>query len=246
VLRRFDILLRITWVDGRDRTAMVAHGLDRLDAKAVAAGLHAVLGTRVWSGSAAYRAIIRRIPSLWVAWPLLLATRTAEQHVACPILSAPPAPPARRDRSLAPAAVMGTALLLGNVGFGVAFEHMAWPLFCFPTFAWLAEPKAHRLGIEVVHPNGQTEAVDVRDLNGRAERHLQPERLQGLVIAIFSEPAGKRDNRLRALWSLLTRETDAFAGMRSVRFYRDTITTDPERRGEPPLSRELLYELVPG
>src|SRR5262249_11366127 len=71
-LRAFDVLGRVSYMDGRDPDALRANGLDWLDADALGRGVHAVRGRRRWAGVAAYQAIGPRFPLLWPVLALLI------------------------------------------------------------------------------------------------------------------------------------------------------------------------------
>ena len=75
---------------------------------------------------------------------------------------------------------------------------------------------------------------------------MAPERLMGLLNAILSvEDTKERQKRLDALWKLWVRDRPDLRQAVSIRFYKDVLSSMPESRNQPPLSRELLAELRP-
>src|SRR4029077_17899892 len=103
--------------------------------------VHAVIGYRSWTGAVAYRVLGPRTPLLWPV--LLLLTRPIADRIhhhlagsrSCP-LHEPTG--CSRPRGGFPRAivVVGTLLVVGNLGFGALKIGNAWPVACYPTFHW--------------------------------------------------------------------------------------------------------------
>jgi hypothetical protein len=148
--------------------------------------------------------------------------------------------PARVHRSaqrIWPSVVVGSFLLAGNAIFGAAGIHQAWPLACYPTFQWMAGEHIPHLAIDAVRADGSVTAIDSLPRSQKAWG------IQWSVLGLVRGPVSQR--RLVAYWSTAGSEQIRAreAGAVVVRFYRAWSSILPERYGDPPVRRELLYEL---
>ena len=74
--------------------------------------------------------------------------------------------------------------------------------------------------------------------------HFPPERWGELVYGMLQlKNAPMGEEKLRSLWQLWARQDERLRQARSIRFYRTTLLTIPERLKDKPIRRELLYEL---
>lgn len=135
---------------------------------------------------------------------------------------------------------IGVFLLVVNAYFGAREIITAWPFACYPTFAGnLQEAK-----IETIKAYG---------LKGHEEKLLEFDTLKqgmeafrftSMINNILAMPQGleKRD-RLKALITLMKGQGMDLRDYSRIRFYKVIRSTQPERRNDPPLSREVLAEI---
>ena len=96
----------------------------------------------------------------------------------------------------------------------------------------------------LVDGTGGERAVDLRAVNACAREGFQADRLRKVIDQILSvRDPGAQEAQLRALWELMRDADPSLRPAAVVRFYRDENATDPERRGDNPLSRTPLLEL---
>lgn len=136
------------------------------------------------------------------------------------------------------AATVGVLLLSVNAFFG-NFEIDNWPFACYPTFAHY--PAAHRniLHLEMLDANGQPVMTA---LPPTLRQQFGPARLDHLLRRLTHSRPG--DGRLTAFLMLLQREGVPIERARTIRIYRDRLTTDPDRQKAPLLARKLMVELT--
>jgi len=229
-LATLNVLDAVVWDDARD---------------AAPKEVQAVSVWHTWRGFAAYRAVAARLPALWPVWPLLYlwpvsaigqALHERAHQRSLPLeMDAIPRPTAR---FLPWQAALGGFLIAGTLATGTHVLALSWPVALYPTFAALQGPTATQLAIRVEDESGLERPVDLRTLNSRTDEAFQPMRLQALVDRILetTDPELKA-RRLTALWDALSPMDPSLQRVRVVRFFRDTVTTVPERRDENPLSR---------
>jgi len=256
-IRVFDIWERVTYIEGQDAAAQAAHGLLWLDSAALTVDMHAIVQRKRYKGFSAYRTLAARIPILWPVLPFLyiwpvppmarrLYRRVADSR-ACSVAE-PPSPTLQRSTQRAPqsayaAVAVGVALSVGNFFYGIMNEGYSWPLACYPTFADVVrEPEAESIEISVLSSTGEPIPID----GGPPSRKFSPIRWRGLVLQILSthDPA-QRALRFKALWRVWEQSNPSLQQAETIRFYKLTLTTIPERRKENPLKRELMLELKP-
>lgn len=142
------------------------------------------------------------------------------------------------------ASICLAVLLLGNVAFGAAGISDGWPFACYPKFHRTVAARLPALRVEVVRADGSTGRIPVEAMSpgGPTQRWWA---VSWSVMGAH-ERARAEPRRWRAFWRSIARRpaVDELAeGAVAVRFHRDTISTVPEARGDPPLSTRLLYEL---
>jgi hypothetical protein len=160
----------------------------------------------------------------------------------------PPSPTLKRGAQRAPqaayaAVTIGVALIVGNFFYGITNEGYSWPFACYPTFAGaMREAEAESIEISVLSSTGETIPID----EGSPSRNFSPTRWRGLVGQLLStnDPA-QRALRFKALWRVWGQSNPSLQQAATIRFYKLTLTTIPERRKENPLKRELMLELKP-
>ncbi|MFL6332374.1 MAG: hypothetical protein ACJ754_03435 [Pyrinomonadaceae bacterium] len=110
----------------------------------------------------------------------------------------------------------------------------------YPTFEDLDEARVSVIMMRAEFPSG--EVVEVNPLG--VSREMAPERRMGLLLHVLDvQDEGERQKRLAALWKLWSRDDPGLRQAVSVRFYKDVLSSAPERRHDPPLSHEVLAEL---
>ena len=143
-----------------------------------------------------------------------------------------------------PALLVGVPLLAANVVFGALGITDGWPLACYPTFASTPGPMMPALVIEAVHADGRVVEV----MHGPALPGSRRQRDWGVVWSLVGAAGTPVDQeRLFAYWrGLSSREPARSAALDAerVRFYRAWQLTDPDRRHQAPVGRELLAEIV--
>lgn len=143
-----------------------------------------------------------------------------------------------------PAIVVATVLLGGNVVFGVGGVSDGWPFACYPKFdRALATTRLPALEVEVVSADGVGEVVPVRAMSAGGAT----QRWWALTWSLLGahERARADPRRFRAFWNEMARRPEVARraqGATAVRFYRATVSTVPEERGET-LARTLVCEL---
>jgi len=218
-------------------------------------GLHVGTDPPRHLGFEDHRAVMARLPPLWLAWALLhvwpvcglgrgLYDRMV--HRRSPPLAS--GVPTRSTAHFLPwQAVLGCLLIAGTVATGAGVWRVSWPVALYPTFADIAEPTTTQLAIRVEDDGGSERSVDVRTLNAWADETFQPTRLAALVDRILDTPEPElKKTRLIALWDTLSPIDPSLRSVRVVRFFRETVTTAPGRQDERPIARQLLLELRPG
>ena len=254
LLRVFDWLGRVTYVNALDESALRRRGLAWLDPSALLADMHAVVDQRRWLGYEAYRALAWRIPILWPILPLMYLPPVAAvgrriyRHVAdgrsCRI---PPQPVTSQPEAVGRGWVGGTRavtavgvfLLLGNLYYGVRGLSAAWPLACYPTFSTLMVPRSSTITVAVVDGAGRERTMDDSAFRRRASV-VRWRNLLGSILLTSDQT--QRRVRLQALWELWVRHEPELQDVSSVRFYKIVRSTLPEQAGDAPLRKELLWE----
>ena len=101
------------------------------------------------------------------------------------------------------------------------------------------KPEKDSLEISVLSSTGE-----IIPLNGRAlSQKLSPERFWGLMEHILSAGTDVQRSRIKALWQLWAQNDLSLQQAVSIRLYRVTLLTIPERLKENPVDRELQFEL---
>ncbi len=116
----------------------------------------------------------------------------------------------------------------------------SYPFLIYPTFAGRADSTATTLRVEGRTRSGRT----INVLKG-AQNHEQltfvSGRFRGLLTSILKvDDSEKRNEKLRALWSVLRDQRPEFRSIVTLRFYRATYSVNPDRSADPLLSTSLL------
>jgi predicted DCC family thiol-disulfide oxidoreductase YuxK len=251
-LRVFDVFRRVAYVNALDQDAVKERELGWLESSALMKDMHVVVRSTKWTGFAAYRALASRIPLLWPALPFLylwpipaigswIYRRVADSRtcrIAQPTFRAEVG--RKADGAVAGIMAVGGFLVLGNLFMSVGNIGYAWPLAAYPSFEGIAGPKTDSIEILVVSSTG-----GMIPLNAEQSiwQELQKTRFLGLVGQILSAKTDEqRRIRLMALWRLWAAGDSMVRQADAIRFYRVTVWTIPERRGENPIQRDLVFE----
>jgi hypothetical protein len=183
----------------------------------------------VRSADALGRVVYRRAAARAVDWVALCL-----RHPFAPLaLLAARSPRARRTTSPWPSRVVGALLLGGAVITGALGVTQGWPFACYPTFQWIAGEEIPYLAVDAVRADGS--AVTLTGLP-RTQKEW------GVHWSLVGATHGPPDLARLEAWCRAERlPTEGAASLRFYRAYRSVV---PERRDEPPLRRELLYELA--
>jgi predicted DCC family thiol-disulfide oxidoreductase YuxK len=249
--RMFDLCERVTYVNALDGAALRAHQLSWLDADRLMRHMHVVMDRNVWTGFAAYREWIKRLPCLWLALPFMylppvaFAGNRIYERVAgsrtCSLVNETFIPQLSSTRSGRAVTVMGSLLIYVTIISAVA-KLQSWPMAVYPTFEDLDKPEVSILTMTAQDASGTSSVLT--PIKDQSLKQLTAERLMGLQNRLVSD--GDEDQmrrRLKAFWQLLVQENPSLGKTATVRFYRDTVSSLPEDRDHIPLRHELLWEM---
>jgi hypothetical protein len=143
---------------------------------------------------------------------------------------------------LRPVVLAGAFLLAANVVQGFRGAVQAWPFSCYPTFQYRVDKDMPDLVVTAVSDSGAEKIV----LDGTHGLTFRPQREWGIVWKLLGVygPAPNGAG-LRAYYSHAAGRIPPPDGTRTLRFYRASYDTTPERRGMPPTERALVLELPP-
>lgn len=207
------------------------------------APLRAARAASQLTGCAAWRALLWRIPPLWIALPLLELPPVARRLDAAAVAGATGSrggfPPPRPAAGFAVHAVAGLCLA-ATLAYGFAGESHAWPFACYPKFSSVvSRPEVTWLGFDVRDSDGARIDLDRGTMNRRFKRARFRALMQRIVAT--RDPA-LREERVQALWSRMEQADPRLRLADHVRVYRDRLSTLPEERAANPIERSLLLE----
>lgn len=253
-LQTIDILHRVTYVNGLVRDELERRDLLWLNSEALLHDMFAVVGKSEWRGFEAYRVLTRRFPTLWpmlpflYVWPIPLIARRVYRRVAdsraCSIVESKAPEKTIVDASLRKRRV---TVLVGGLILYVAIlsavgKIQSWPIAVYPTFEDIDPPQVSVITMIVQGRNGQIR--EVSPVKEQTLSQMPPERLAALLGRILAtEDETLRSERLRALWAVWSRDDEDLKQASIVRFYRETLSSLPEKQVDNPIDRKLLYEL---
>ena len=251
-LRTLDVFGRVHYLSAFDEPAIRSHGLDWLNSDDLLLNMHAVKGRKVWRGFAAYRTLAQRLPVLWplvpflYLWPLTLIGRRVYRHVAdtraCDISVARSLDAARiKTQRSGRAIVLVSLLILYGALVTAVGKVNSWPFAGYPTFEDLDKPEVSVITMSADTPTG---TIEINPFAEQVGQQMPPARLMAMLGRISSvADEAERRLRLQALWKLWSRDSPDLQRVTAVRFYRDTLSSLPERQNDNLLQREFLYEL---
>ena len=158
-------------------------------------------------------------------------------------LHAPRARTSRSNRSgsgTGAVAVVGTLLVLGNVWYGLRGRHIAWPLACYPKFAYpVRVPERDVIEVMVIDPDGTRHTESFA--RGRSE--LRTARWVGTITTVLRQPDGpRREAALAALAELAFQPTPGS----TLRFEAHTVSVRPGDEALPPREVRPLATITTG
>jgi predicted DCC family thiol-disulfide oxidoreductase YuxK len=245
MLRMFDVFGRIEYVNVLATVGERYMGIERAQ---LLVDVHAIRGERVWRGFEAYRAMAARVPILWVVWPLLWVWpitalgRRWYRHVAdgrsCelpgPGRAAPRLASLARGDWLRPVVVVSLLMILVNVAYGIKHQRTGWPFSCYPPFSRIAPPVSTEMELAAFAADGTPIAWDEK---GLVKRFTFP-RWATLMERLNDE---RSEIRYRAFWRVVAAHSPEVKRAVRVEFYRDRYVTDPDRRAQGPIRRDVVY-----
>lgn len=197
------------------------------------------------------RALTKRVPLLWPAYPIIRLFRLREQALSSATKRRGMERLQKEFRlSLVSVAFVGTLLIAGNVFCGVKEKIQAWPFSCYPTFSNIKDATKSVLAVDMQTEEGNTESRLLDELVRETTPNWDIGRFEGLMRKIIGwgpESWGSLDRsaRLNALWEFLAERNPSLASVQRVTFYRYEILSDPERWEEPPVERHVMHEFSP-
>ncbi len=251
VTKRFDLLGRIHYVNALSAEGAVGLSAAGISQEAALHDMHAVLGSKITRGYDAYRTLSWRIPVLWPLSPLMylgpvaVIGRRVYRKVAdsrtCRLPGSLPKPDARIPAapSLRPVMIVGGILVAANFYCGLLDIGAGWPFAGYPTFSNIHPPVVGTLEIEVTTRDGKTMSLSNSKLGERCES----ERFTMLISKVLYKDPSLRNQRLAAIWQVMTRLEPELKSVKSVQFYDIQRTIIPEEKNRNPLRRTLIYQL---
>lgn len=148
--------------------------------------------------------------------------------------------PAVRLTTVLPILLTGFVLFFGNIYTGIARSE-DYPFGLYPTFAFRALPETQTLVIDAYDTAGNVVVLTESDFSPEAS----PERLRALLYRVLGEPDERRQERLRALWSMWVHDNPKLKDISRVQFFSVSLSTVPEDQARNPLRRDMVYEFSP-
>jgi hypothetical protein len=175
--------------------------------------------------------LTRFVPTAAVLLPLVPIARRPSEPV-------PASSPSHQTQAIM---LVGSVLLAVNVfcGFG---QISSYPFSVYPTFAGITDSTRTTLRVKGTTASGRV--VNVLDgAQNNEQIAFAADRFRGLLNSILrtDNPEAQR-TKLRNLWTILRTERRAFQSITSLRFYRATYSTNPDR-SFPLLSTSLIAQL---
>jgi predicted DCC family thiol-disulfide oxidoreductase YuxK len=252
-VRTLDIFGRVTYVSTGDQAALEQVRLIQDDLLRQRHPIQAVSGRHIYTGSAAFRALARRVPLLW---PLLIVLLLPRMRKA---LHAPGPRPASDGVAARDYGPRTSASKLGRAGlqlwslvavstFLIAINGLAgargavaaWPFASYPTFAELTPPERRSLALVAYDAASQVVPVDQEPVR----RRMTLPRYQGVIDRIVQADDPEQQRVLAGgLWKLIASNAPNVEHVRFIRVYRVSLSTLPERRQDNLISQDLLVEL---
>ena len=248
-MRVFDVLGRIRYLDLFDAPAKPLKDAQRLSQDELMADMHAIIGTKVFKGFAAYQKIAARIPLLWPVCPFLplgfvqavgnrIYRQTAD-HRACRLVPKRVVDPVEINSSQRVLVFVAVVLIAGNVIFGSLGIGSGWPFACYPTFSEIAGDRFRTIDCQIIYADGTEKIVRVQSLKAFTGAY----RIVGLMTKIFNikdEP--ERNRKFLALWDVLAMSDPDLKRAQTVRFYFLDNYTNPAKRQLNPFHKTMAFE----
>jgi hypothetical protein len=210
--------------------------------------MRAATGGATREGFAALRLVARRVPLFYGLLPFVYARAVWPARGGA---GSSPALPGEADDAPAPGdvavpppprvracAVVGGLLLLASAACGITALVHAWPVACYPTFAYIAGPERSELVLYTVDSDGTSRFPEapVRDALTSARYAALKYRVLG------SESPDLMSARLHAFWAVCEQHTPGIGPVQTVLFYEEKLVLRGPDSAEPS-SRRLLAEI---
>ena len=244
LVRVWDILGRVNYVNCADKQMLASLRLSlpwagqELGAPDRSAAVHNGTRTRF----SAYCALALRIPLMWPILPIFCFWPAASRvFVVCekPLKERPfeperMLPTAGGQRAqVAWVAVVGCVLLLGSVMGGISRHINGWPFACYPTFSLPPPERIVSLSVAAETPSGETEVTNFG---------FPYHRFYGLSRNILAiEDPLARNERLLLLWVRAEKMNPDLRAATAVKFYVESLWTDPDQWGRNPQDRKPFF-----
>jgi len=135
--------------------------------------------------------------------------------------------------------IVAVVLIVGNSFCGLRDIRASWPFASYPGFSDIPSKVQGTLEFEVTGQDGKVFLLQNMDY----AKKFSPERFAFMIGKILYHDPALREQRLKALWSVLSNKWPELSTARSVRFYEIRNSRLPEEKHLNPLSREMIYEL---
>ena len=131
----------------------------------------------------------------------------------------------------------GSTILAFMIYFGKNRTQNAFPIGCYPTFAYMAPKIAETLKIYVCYEDNK-EAFHSSIL----DKQYGSERIRGLFETILEEKNEMAlQLKLHAIWKWITKLDDKYQSASQVEFRKVKMSTIPENYATNPIEDKLIY-----
>jgi predicted DCC family thiol-disulfide oxidoreductase YuxK len=253
-IRTMDVLDCIMYVDARKDLSLGLTKLAGIDRSNLLQDIRAITDGREYRGVVAYRSMAIRSPILWPLVPVFFLPpavgiankvyRRVKHSRSCSL--------AEQKDSLYPNAVRnpnsdwklvaaaGILLVAANVYTGMRNIVAGWPFASYPSFAYVANDEITSMEIVALAPDGEIIPTDTSPL----KQAFAEQRLRGMLESLLRlQRPGENGDRLSGLWQIYVLKDPRLKRASTIRFYRATLCTIPEKQYLNPLRRELLLEI---
>jgi len=256
VLQVFDVLERVIYVDATFEQMVAQSESNRFGQIRTLHDMHIGTGNRTKRGYATYLSIAKRVPLLWVVYPLLclwpirmLGKRSYSaadrprrfnveysKMISTAANSISPSELATAPRILT---FVGFTLIGTNAAFGLLHVH-GWPFTCGPTFSHVARPEIRTFAIERMDRTGNIAVYERLDAFHGVYRGLSAEWLAAIYNNIYSHP--ENPELATAFCEFLRKNVPGWNDAASIRFYSERVSVLPTEQSKNPLERRLFFE----
>ena len=253
LVRVLDVFGRLTFVNALYAADVDLRRFSPLDPAALLPGIHTISGNQTLAGFQSFRALAARVPFLWPIVPILRipfvesfgnalfhqASREPAKEIAYVSQRVEVIEPG--FRSCVPVAVLGVSLFVACSYFGARGIVRGWPFACYPRFAWNPGSQMESMEILALTPEGEVVFQATPDLHRTIKYHAFGGQLYSLLSTSTKDPSDFAE-RMKALWQLLVLQDPNLRRATTIRCFRVTLSTIPERGSMNPIHRELIAD----